>query len=137
MIDAPKQRPPRPLGAAVLAVVLLLGGAVLLLDGVVVASRHPAAILTGPSLLRLALNWFLPAIWLGTTGVGMFRGASWARASFFAIAALALVVAAGLASRKLENPRDYQRLGAAISIALVAGGGIWYLLRENVKGWFR
>ncbi len=120
-----------------LGVVLSLGGAVLLLDGAVVASRHPGAILTGPGALHLALSWFLPAIWLGVTGAGLLRGASWARASYFAIAALALVVAAGLASRKLEDPKDYQRLGAAISVVLVAGGGIWYLLRENVKGWFR
>lgn len=139
MIDAPQKRPPRPLGATALGVALLLGGAAFLTNAARAVASDPGAFSEAPvmSVSVLLAAGILPAVWLGATGVGLIRGQSWARASFFAIAALALVVAAGLASRKIEKPKDYQRLGAAISTALVAGGGVWYLLRENVKGWFR
>ena len=137
MILPPEQRPPRPRGVTVLGWVLLLLCAATAACAVRMVARHPAELLRANSLLYLALQWVLPAVWLGATGAGLLAGGGWARNSFFAIAALSLVVLAGRASRPLETRADYLGAGGALSVALVAAGGVWYLLGEKVKGWFR
>ena len=139
MIDAPEEKLPRPLGTTVLGVALLLGAAAFLANAARAAAGDPGAFSRAPvmSVIVLLAAGVLPAVWLGATGVGLLRGASWARASFFAIAALVLVVVAGLASRKPPGREGYPLIAAALALALFAGGGVWYLLREDVKGWFR
>jgi hypothetical protein len=120
------------LGLALVVLALLL-----LADGIAVAARHPDEILTGPSLTLLGLNWLLPSSWVGATGIGLIRGRGWARGSFFALSALALVVLAGLISRGAETPEQRVRMGVMITIGLICAAGSWYLLGGKGRDWFK
>ena len=130
-------RPRRPVGVTVLACLLLVLSSVLLGNAVRAAVAHPGEMLKVLGFLFWLLNWTLPAVWLGATGAGLFLGRSWARSSFFAIAALVLVITFGVLTRRFEKPRDYRLAGAVLGVALVTGWGVWYLLGARVRAWFR
>ncbi len=127
----------RPLGVVGLALALMTLALLWLYDGICVAARHPDEILTGPSLTILSLNWLLPSLWMGITGYGLLRGRGWARSSFFALSALALVVLAGLVSRGAGTHDERLRLGAMITIGLMCAAGTWYLLGGKGRDWFK
>jgi len=76
--SAPDKRPPRPLGAAVLGVALLLGGAAFLANAARAVASDPGAFSRAPvmSVIVLLAAGILPAVWLGATGTGLIRGAS-------------------------------------------------------------
>jgi hypothetical protein len=119
----------------VLAVGLLVVAAAFLLNALRACLKMPDRIL--PELHVLLLMGLLRPIWLGATGAGLLAGRHWARASFFALTALSVVVAAGAFSRPLDSIEARTAAGFLGGIALVAGGGTWYLLGARVRAWFR
>ena len=131
------ERPRRPPGVTVLGIVLLLAGLAFL------AWSARAGVLAGrelfaPGVLPVFLAaGVLPGAWALATGAGLLLGRSWARASFYAIAALTAVVAAGALSRPLGSAAAKLAAGGCLSALALAGWGVWYLRGTKADGWFR
>ena len=129
-------RAPRPLGVTVLALLLLAAGAARLAWCLLVAARFRGELHEPANLFFLAAG-ILPAVWVSLTGLGLLRGRAWARASFFALAALSLIMVAGALSGPLDSREAKLAAGSFASVFLVAAGGTWYLLGARASGWLR
>ena len=133
-----ERRPARPAGITVLGGLLLAAGASWLGLGALAASEYPDQILTISSMVSLTCFCVLPALWSAATGVGLLGGQGWSRASFLAMAALAVALVAGMLSKPPgQGGEFYVRVGFVFSLALVFGGGAWLLFGAKGRAWFR
>jgi len=130
-----RQPASRPSGVTVLGVLLLVIGGAFLANCARVAIMMPAQLPGNIGIFMVA--GVLPGLWASATGVGMLRARSWARASFFALVALCFVMVAGAISRGFETRADYARAGALTAVFLCMVWGVWYLMCEHVRAWFR
>jgi drug/metabolite transporter (DMT)-like permease len=137
VIPEDQNRPPRPLGVTVLGTLLLLVCCCVLGSAAIVISRHPDQVFTGPSMSALLLRWVLPAAWIGATALGLLGGKAWARGSYFTLCILAFVTTAGALSADLSTQGARMRASFVVVVFICMAWGIWYLLGEKVKAWFR
>ncbi len=132
-----QERAPRPVGVTVLVLLLVVVCVSLLVDAGATIARHSDQLFTGPSMFMLTVRWILPAAWIGGTALGLLRGKAWARGSYFTLCALAFVMAAGAVSAELKTVQAKLVAVYCLAVFIVMAWGIWYLLGEKVKAWFR
>jgi hypothetical protein len=130
-------RPRRPIGVTVLCAVLLLAGLAILSWSMRAAFRAGSGLLAPGVLPVFLAAGVLPGIWALATAVGMFLGRNWARASFYAMAVLTVVLAAGTLSRPLDSAGAKLAAGSWMSMFILAGLGVWYLRGTKADDWFR
>ncbi len=130
---APAQpRPPRPLGVTVVAILQILGGALLVLAG--------AALAALPQLVELPLPGFGPLLLGGLgaflivigilallVGWGLWAGKGWAW--WLTVILQALGIASSLASLALGDP-------TAIASLIIAAIILYYFFKPHVKAYF-
>lgn len=136
-MTGPQERPARPFGILAFGGFFLLAGALLLARAGHLAATQPAAAATLRGALTLLVSLVLPAVWAGAAGWAMLAGRAWARPLVLAMAALALVLVAGMITGLGRSPAGSVRAGVALGILAVAGGAAWYLSTERVRSWLR
>ncbi len=137
MIPETANRSSRPFGVTALGALLLIVCLSTLARMTAAIARHPDQVFTVPSLLVLFIAGLLPAAWIGATAVGLLLGKAWARGSYFTLSILTFVVTAGALSSGLPDQRAKLLAGSCITVSVIMAWGIWYLLGEKVKAWFR
>ena len=129
------QRPSRPLGVTIIAILAILGGIAGLLSGVLIvgfsalfASSFGAAgtLLAGLGAIIGGAFIVVSLIWLAA-GVGLLNGKSWAWTLEMLVNVLLLIGAIALAAL-----RSY----SSITGVVIPGLMIWYLTRTRVKTFF-
>ncbi len=129
------QKPPRPLGVTIIAILAILGGILGLLAGLLIvgvstlfASAFAAAggVLAGLGVVIGGVFIVVSVIWLAA-GFGLLNGKGWAWALEMLVNVLLLIGA--IAFTALGN---YSSIGGVV----VPGLMIWYLTRTRVKAFF-
>ncbi len=138
MNNPPASEDRRPVGVSIIGIVMTVAGVCWLGSTAWNAYQLRQGLLSGslPLIAKLSFAGLGMGLWLLITGLGMLVRWSLSRASFFALTAIAAVAGAG-ALDWLGVPEKRIMGMAMLAVVGLMCLGVWYLLGEKVKKWFR